>query len=267
MWYWKAVKLCAAILCASASLVTLAHAQASVCESLLRQGIRDTSTTHITKSRFVDIRSHVCNSNYDSYAKASSAALSGGFDIPGLFGINAGSANAANEYSTKWSAFCNATYTVSRYDDKNSLYLETLNATIQHSFDNCIEKTTERFIRYVEPSQDGKTFTIIFRNTFAGVGGFKIIQLTLRDTDTGKNLDLANDCDLHDALPFDTKGNNSWNIVCQKSEHHTVIINAITSFGTISPVTVPSIALPRPITAEQIGRRIDRRHLRRARRI
>jgi hypothetical protein len=232
-----------------------ANAQVSICDSLIRKGIRDIHATSVTESRFIDIRVNVCNSNYDTYAKASSAAASGGFDLVGVFGINAASANATNDYATKWSQLCKADYNVSKSDSNIVTYIETINANMLRSFDNCINATVERFIRYVEPSQDGKTFNIIFKDKRGGLTlGFKITQLTLRDTDTGKNLDPAHDCNLEKPLPFDTGGYNSWNIICQKPADHAVIVSAITSAGMIDPVTVPAVPPPPPGAAEQIAK-------------
>ena len=79
---------------------------ADVCATLLAQGIRDTSSQQVSEARFNELRSNICNSSYDSYSKAASQALSGGFDVPGIFGISFGSANADTEYSTKWKNFC-----------------------------------------------------------------------------------------------------------------------------------------------------------------
>ena len=68
-----------------------------ICVALLAQGIRDTSSQQVTESRFNELRSNVCNSSYDSYSKAAQQAASGGLDVPGIFGISFGSANATTE--------------------------------------------------------------------------------------------------------------------------------------------------------------------------
>jgi hypothetical protein len=92
------------------SLPTITLAQSSACTALLAQGIRDTSSLQITEYRFNQIKSNVCNSNYDTFAKASSQAMNGGFDLPGVFGISFGSANANSDYTQKWSNFCQSDY-------------------------------------------------------------------------------------------------------------------------------------------------------------
>lgn len=225
----------------------------TVCESLLAQGIRDTTTTNITEARFADVRSNVCNSNYSNYGKASSSAASGGFDLIGVFGINAGGATASSEYDTKWSQLCSASYNKATSDTNIATYVNTINANILKSFDNCVNVTAERFIRYVQPAPDGKTFNIIFRNKLSGLTGFKIAQLTIRNTSTGKDLDPTKDCDLRSPIPFDTLGFNTWSIVCQKPAEHSVVVSAITSAGAIEPVAVPAVPSPPPGAAEQIA--------------
>lgn len=76
-----------------------------ICAALLNQGIRDVQSANISESRFNEVRSQVCNANYDSYSKAQSQSASGAIDVPGYFGVSASDANAAAEYSTKWSTF------------------------------------------------------------------------------------------------------------------------------------------------------------------
>ena len=138
------------------SAPTTALGQSSACTALLAQGIRDTSSQQITEARFNQIKSNVCNSNYDTFAKATSQAMNGGFDLPGVFGISAVSATANSDYSQKWSNFCQANYSLAMENSDLKTSVSTANQSVLHSFDNCVKVTSEQFVRYVEPQSDGK---------------------------------------------------------------------------------------------------------------
>jgi hypothetical protein len=168
------------------SLPTITLAQSSACTALLAQGIRDTSSLQITEYRFNQIKSNVCNSNYDTFAKASSQAMNGGFDLPGVFGISFGSANANSDYTQKWSNFCQSDYSKAISNAELRSFVSTANQSVLHSFDNCVNTTAERFIRYVEPQPDGKTFAMVFKNKREGMASFVINNVNLTDATDGE---------------------------------------------------------------------------------
>jgi hypothetical protein len=225
---------------------------ADTCSEMLKYGVRDVQTTNLTESRFNEVRQSVCTSSYDSYSKATSSAQSGGFDVVGYFGISGSNSNAANEYATKWSNFCQADYGKAISDTDLRTYSSTINLGLLQYFDRCVSITAEQFIRYVQPSQDGKTFSIVFNNRRSGVAGFQIDQLTLKDTTTGGTLDPTKDCDLPSTLPYNTHGYNALNIVCSKAADHEVIVNGMTTAGLIEVVRVPAVPTPPPALSDRV---------------
>jgi hypothetical protein len=230
-----------------------AFAQSSACTALLAQGIRDTSSTQITESRFNEIKSNVCNSNYDTYSKASSQAMNGGFDLPGVFGISAGSQSANSDYALKWSNFCQANYSRAMANADLRSFVSTANQSVLHSFDNCVNVTSEQFVRYVEPQPDGKTFSIVFKNKREGTTSFVISKISLTDATAGTLLSVKDNCDFSDALPFDTKPLNAFSIVCRKKADDTVIVSGITDAGNIDPVSVPAVPAAGPNIEDRVS--------------
>lgn len=225
--------------------------QSDLCESLLAQGVRDTSNQHITASRFGEIRSRVCSQDYESYGKATAQAMSGGFDLPGLFGISAADSTANSEYSTKWSSFCNANYSELSTNSQIDSYFSTANQAFLHSFDLCISKNSENFIRYVQPEPDGKTFSIVFQDRRFGISNFTINNITLTVNGV-KTVPVQQVCDFSEKFPYNTKSLNYFSIVCRKAPEDEVIVNAMTSAGGIDPVTVPSVPSPGPNVTDRI---------------
>jgi hypothetical protein len=236
------------------ALLPISSIADDICSSLLSNGIRDATSTDITESRFSVVKGQVCNQAYDSYAKASSQAAGGGFDLVGVFGINGSTANAESVYSTKWQSFCKASYAEASSNYELKTFSSTINQRILASFDRCVELTSERFIRYVEPSADGRTFVLKFFNKRAGDPSFKLEQLTLLDTTTGKQLDprQGKDCDLQGSVPYDTKPYNVLTILCQKDPTHEVRVNAKTTAGPIDVVSVPAVPKFPPSLADRL---------------
>jgi hypothetical protein len=169
---------------------------ADICAALLAQGIRDTSSQQVSEARFNELKSNVCNANYDSYSKAASQAMTGGFDLPGVFGISFGSANANSEYSTKWSNFCQSDYGRAMSNSEMKSYFSTADRAVLNSFDNCVNVTAERFIRYVEPQPDGRTFSIVFNNRREGNPAFTVIGVSLTNSTSGQVMDVLETCDV-----------------------------------------------------------------------
>jgi hypothetical protein len=194
-------------------------ASADICAALLAQGIRDTSSQQITEARFNELKANVCNSNYDSYSKAASQAMTGGFDLPGIFGISFGSANANQEYSTKWSNFCSSNYGRAMTNSEIKSYFSTANRAVLNSFDNCVNITSERFVRYVEPQSDGRTFAIVFNNRRQGNPAFQIVKISLTNSTTGQTMNLKESCDFDQDLPWSTAPLNAISTVCRKDSN------------------------------------------------
>jgi hypothetical protein len=234
---------------------------ADICSALLAQGIRDTSSQQVSESRFNELRSNICNSSYDSYSKAASQAMSGGFDVPGIFGISFGSANADTEYSTKWKNFCQADYNLAISNSELRTYFSTANRSVLNSFDNCVNVTSERFIRFVEPQADGKTFSITFDNKRQGNATFKVLGISLTDSTTGQVMDVQQSCDVpppfKHSFPWDTgipqMNTNAFSIVCRKSPADTVVVAGTTSAGNIDPVSVQAVPAPGPTIADRVA--------------
>jgi hypothetical protein len=232
-----------------------------VCAALLAQGIRDTSSTQVTESRFNELKANVCNSSYDSYSKAASQAASGGFDVPGIFGISFGSANANTEYSTKWTNFCQADYNLAISNSELRTYFSTANRAVLTSFDNCVNVTSERFIRFVEPQADGNTFSITFDNKRQGNATFKVIGISLTDSTTKTVMNVLDSCDVPPpfkrAFPWDTgvsqMNTNAFSIVCRRSSDHTIVVAGTTTAGNIDPVTVKPVPSPGPTIADRVA--------------
>jgi len=89
---------------------SLRAAPSEFCSSLLAQGVRDTASTNLTEARFFEIKSNVCNQNYDSLQKANSQAASGGIDVPGYLGVTGADNTAASEYSQRYAAMCKSDF-------------------------------------------------------------------------------------------------------------------------------------------------------------
>lgn len=236
-----------------------------ICAVLLAQGIRDTSSQQVTEARFNELRSNVCNTNYETYSKAAQQAASGGLDVPGILGISAGSANASTEYSAKYANFCQADYNLATSNSELRTYFTTANRAVLNSFDNCVNVTSERFIRYVEPQADGNTFSITFNNRRQGNATFKVVGISLTDSTAGHVMDVLKSCDVpppfNHPFPWDTGvpqvNTNAFSIVCRKSADHTVVVAGTTNAGNIDPVVVP--AVPSPARISRIGSQHSRR--------
>ncbi len=228
------------------------YAGGDICEALLDQGIRDVQSSNISESRFNEIKASVCTADYDSYSKAQSESASGGFDIPGYFGISASDANANTEYSTKWSTFCGADYSKATSDSQIRTFVSTINQGILGAFNHCVDVNSERFIRYVQPDPAGSQFTIVFQNRGGGVGGFRVDQLTILDATTNRKLDPTKDCDLPSPIPYDTNGYTALNILCTKSAADTVVVSGKATLGLIDPVSVPAVPTPPPSVADRV---------------
>ena len=234
---------------------------ADICAVLLAQGIRDTSSQQVTESRFNELKSNVCNSSYDSYSKAATQAASGGFDVPGIFGISFGSANAESEYSTRWGNFCQADYGLSISNSNLRTYFSTANRAVLNSFDNCVNVTSERFIRYVEPQPDGRTFAITFDNKRQGNPTFKVLAISLTNSTTGQVMNVLASCDVpppfNHQFPWDTgvpaMNTNGFSIVCRKNPNDKVVVAGTTSAGNIDPVSVPAVPDPGPTIADRVS--------------
>ena len=241
-------------------LATPANAS-DICAELLAQGIRDTSSQQVTEARFNELRSNICNASYDSYSKAAQQAASGGFDVPGIFGISFGSANADTEYSTKWTNFCQADYNLAIANSELRTYFTTANRSVLNSFDNCVNVTSERFIRYVEPQPDGLTFSITFDNKRQGNATFKVLGISLTDSTAAQVMDVRHSCDVpppfNHSFPWDTgvaeMNTNAFSIVCRKTANHSVVVAGTTSAGNIDPVVIPAVPSPGPGIADRVA--------------
>jgi hypothetical protein len=178
--------------------------------------------------------------------------MSGGFDLPGLFGISAGSATSNSDYGVKWSNFCQANYATAMSNSDLSTYFSTANQSVLHSFDNCVNVTSEQFIRYVQPQEDGKTFAIVFDNKSGGDASFTIESITLTISGGG-SMRVQDDCDFRHPFPWGTRPLHSISIVCRKRPEEAVVVNATTSAGNIVPVTVPAVPAPGPGIADRVA--------------
>lgn len=225
-----------------------------ICAALLAQGIRDTSSNQISESRFNELKSNVCNSNYDSYSKAAQKAMNGGFDLPGIFGISFGSSNSNQEYGTKWSNFCKSDYSTAMSNTETKSYFSTANRAVLNSFDNCVNNTSERFIRYIEPQANGKTFAIIFNNRRQGVGSFEIVKISLTNATSGQVIKFKDACDFDHELPWKTGSLNAISIVCRKSPEDSIVVSGTTTAGNIDPIEVPAITNPSPTVEDRISK-------------
>ncbi len=234
---------------------------ADICAVLLSQGIRDTSSQQITESRFNELKSNVCNSSYDSYSKAATQAASGGFDVPGIFGISFGSANAESEYSTKWRNFCQSDYGLAISNSELRTYFSTANRAVLNSFDNCVNVTSERFIRYVQPQPDGRTFSITFDNKRQGNSTFRVLAISLTNSTTAQTMNVLQSCDVpppfNHSFPWDTgvpaMNTNAFSIVCRKNANDSVIVGGTTSAGNIDPVVVPAVPNAGPTIGDRVS--------------
>ncbi len=234
---------------------------ADICGALLAQGIRDTSSQQVSEARFNELKSNVCNSSYDSYSKAATQAASGGFDVPGLFGISFGSANANSEYSTKWTNFCQANYGLAISNSDLRTQFSTANRAVLNSFDNCVNVTSERFIRYVEPQSDGRTFSIKFENRRTGNSTFRVLAISLTNSTNNQVLNVLQACDVpppfNRSFPWDTSvpamNTNAFSIVCRKNPTDAIVVAGTTSAGNIDPVVVPAIPNPGPTVADRVA--------------
>jgi hypothetical protein len=234
---------------------------ADICAALLAQGIRDTSSQQVSEARFNELRSNICNSSYDSYSKAASQAMSGGFDVPGIFGISFGSANADMEYSTKWRNFCQADYGLAISNSELRTYFSTANRAVLNSFDNCVNVTSERFIRFVEAQPDGRTFSITFDNKRQGNATFRVLAISLTNSTTGQVMNILQSCDapppFNHSFPWDTgvsqMNTNAFSIVCRKNPNETIVVAGTTSAGNIDPVVVHAVPVPGPTIADRVS--------------
>ena len=234
---------------------------ADICAVLLSQGIRDTSSQQITESRFNELKSHVCNSSFDSYSKAATQAASGGFDVPGIFGISFGSANAESEYSTKWRNFCQSDYGLAISNSDLRTHFSTANRAVLNSFDNCVNVTSERFIRYVQPLSDGATFSITFDNKRQGNSTFRVLGISLTNSSTSQTMNVLQSCDVptpfKHPFPWDTgvpeMNTNAFSIVCRKNANDTVVVGGTTSAGNIDPVVVPGVPSAGPTIGDRVS--------------
>lgn len=246
-------------------LFTFPAYSADVCTALLAQGIRDTSSTQVTEARFNELKSNVCNSNYDSYSKSAAQALTGGFDMPGVFGISFGSATANSEYSTKWTNFYQASYALAISNVELKTYFSTANRAVLNSFDNCVNATTERFIRYVEPQADGGTYSVTFNNRRQGDATFQVIGVSLTNSSSGQVIKVLEACDVpepfkHD-FPWNTGGTwngtplhlNAFSIVCRRNANDRVVVAGTTTAGMIDPVVVQPIPTPGPTIGDRVA--------------
>jgi hypothetical protein len=234
---------------------------ADICAVLLSQGIRDTSSQQITESRFNELKSHVCNSSFDSYSKAATQAASGGFDVPGIFGISFGSANAESEYSTKWRNFCQSDYGLAISNSDLRTYFSTANRAVLNSFDNCVNVTSERFIRYVQPQSDGRTFSITFDNKRQGNSTFRVLAISLTNSTTSQTLNVLQSCDVpppfNRPFPWNTgvpaMNTNAFSIVCRKNANDSIVVGGTTSAGNIDPVVVPAVPNAGPTIGDRVS--------------
>jgi hypothetical protein len=233
---------------------------ADICAALLAQGIRDTSSQQVTEARFNELKSNVCNTNYDTYAKAASQAASGGFDLPGVFGISFGSSSASAEYETKWSRFCQSDYGRAISNSELKTYFSTANRAVLNSFDSCVNLASERFVRYVEPQPDGRTYSMTFENHRVGNSTFRVLAISLTNSTMGTTMNVLEHCDVPPPFkrdfPWDTGvpqlNTNAFSITCRKEPGHTIVVNATTSAGNISPVVVKALPNPGPTLLDRV---------------
>lgn len=64
---------------------------------------------------------------------------------------------------------------------------------------------------------------------------------------------VQDDCDFAHAFPWSTKPLNSISIVYRKKPRDTVIVNAITTAGNITPVAVPAVPTPGPSVVDRVA--------------
>ena len=148
----------------------------------LAWGIRHTSSQRVTEAGFSELTANICNASYDRYSKAASQATSEGSDVLSVFAVNLGSANANTEYYTKWTNFCRADYSLAISNSDLKTYYTTANRAVLNSFDNCVNVTSERFVRCVEPQPVGRTFPIRFDNKRQANATFKVLRISPTDS-------------------------------------------------------------------------------------
>ncbi|RVH92234.1 hypothetical protein CN074_28855 [Sinorhizobium medicae] len=239
MWLKITVALAAISICSPA-------ASQEICAQLLQQGVRDVSTTDTTEARFALLKASMCTTQYDTLDKARSASASGGLDVVGVFGISGSGSDASSEYSSRYNDYCSSNYSNASSDSTLRTYTATANQKLLDSFDKCVANTSERFIRYVEPQPDGRSFNVVFLNKIGAASGFTVSALTILDT-TESNFLAAEDVCQSGTQKISFPLRDSFNTVilsCKKVADHQYVVHGISDRGPILPIVIPAVPKP-----------------------
>jgi hypothetical protein len=253
MWPKLAVALATISICSPA-------ASQEICAQLLQQGVRDVSTTDTTEARFALLKAAICTTQYDTLDKARSASGSGGLDVVGVFGVSGSGSDASSEYSSRYNNYCSSNYSNASSDSTLRTYTATANQKLLDSFDKCVANTSERFIRYVEPQPDGRSFNVVFLNKTGAASGFTVSALTILDTTESNFLAPEDACQSGTKkISFPLK--DSFNTVilsCKKVADHQYVVHGISDRGPILPIVIPAVPKP-PIGLEERVAALDSR--------
>ena len=229
-----------------------------LCKALLSQGIRDTASVVLSRSNFNMSRSTICDSRYSRYEAAQQLQESGGLDIPGIFGVDAGSTSASSQYEERWSRYCGSDYNVISSNDDLRTYASNASTALLNSFDHCIDDLSERFIRYINPAPDGGGFTVVLQNRTNGIATFNLTGLDILDTTASPSVFLSarDNCQVKNHalnIPEPSGQTNELTITCKKPKDHSVTVTAhVDKGGNIDSVIVPESPQAGPTIAERV---------------
>ncbi|CAJ5252584.1 Uncharacterised protein [Burkholderia pseudomallei] len=215
------------------------------CKAVLDQGLFDQDSLTFNTASFILNRNTICKSDYSKFDEAHALAASGGFDIPGVFGISGSDAEASQRYEETWHNYCQAQYDEVQNNSSLRSIAQHASAAILGSFDHCIDVLGERTVRYIKPTDAGSGFTIFIEKHVNGYQEIQIEGIDMLDNETGQPLPISgcyrnNEPLSISLLPLKSNGSNQLSVLCAKPKNHSISVKVTSSAGDVPTVTVPA---------------------------
>lgn len=140
-----------------------AHAQQSVCQIMMKDGLVETRTNAVDDRAVNIVKNIVCSSSFDTYDKGKNAHMGGSFDLIGVLKGSPDDTVNINNYAEKRSKFCEMNTSDFIGSTYRTTSITTINTQLAKEFGNCVRETSQQTggsYAYLQPSSDLTSFVV-----------------------------------------------------------------------------------------------------------